>query len=268
MKYTYWSCSKFADWLRGTPKISAGTEKEWKTWEKTARAKKVRYWLAEEGLDLLQNIVCSPVYLINNVRHYLENRWISKTHALTSNLNRGKYYEFDTRLLHALFDEIVNFVEIEQAQHAVAQEEEPSKYQALGYPKTRYLRKWRCPEAGLAYLEWAAQLKYDQDFTNREDPKFGQPTSQALAAKQTIMLYKWWKEIRPKRPDPMAASGWNEYSEKRRNASEDDDILSISSNDNEASKILENCRKIEQEQEDEDTEMLICLIKLRSHLWT
>jgi hypothetical protein len=81
------------------------------------------------------------------------------------------------------------------------------------------------------------------------------------------MLYKWWKEERPKRPDPIAASGWSEYFDKRC-ASQDEDIPLTSSNDKEASKILEICRKMEQEQEDEDTEMLICLIKLRSHLWT
>jgi hypothetical protein len=265
MIHNYWSCSKFADWLRGTPKIPAGTAEEWKSWRKAAKAKKVRYWLAEEGLDFLQDLIYSPINFINYLRHYLDNRWISKTHALTSNLKRGKYYDLDTRLLHALFDELVNFVEIEQAWLSMVCADESSKYQIPWYHKLK-LSNWRCPEAGLDYLEWAAQLKYDQDSTNREDPKFGEPTSQAIAAKQTIMLYKWWKEERPKRPDPMAASGWNEHFEKRRNASQDDDF-SLSSDDNEASKILEICRKMEQEQEDEDTEMLVRLVKLRSHLW-
>lgn len=48
MKYEYWSCSKFADCLRGTPKIHSGTAEEWNGWEKTAKVKKERYWLAEE----------------------------------------------------------------------------------------------------------------------------------------------------------------------------------------------------------------------------
>jgi hypothetical protein len=39
--------------------------------------------------------------------------------------------------------------------------------------------------------------------------------------------------------------------------------------DRERSKIiLQACHKMEQEQEDEDTEMLIRLIKIRSSLWT
>ena len=32
----YWTCSKFADWLRGTPKLGAATAEEWRDWHKTA----------------------------------------------------------------------------------------------------------------------------------------------------------------------------------------------------------------------------------------
>lgn len=59
MKYEYWSCSKFADWLRGTPKINLGTSEEWNAWRKTAKEKKVRYWLTEEGLDFLKDLFSS-----------------------------------------------------------------------------------------------------------------------------------------------------------------------------------------------------------------
>lgn len=39
MRRDYWSCTKFADWLRGTPKLKAGTVEEWNAWEKVARTK-------------------------------------------------------------------------------------------------------------------------------------------------------------------------------------------------------------------------------------
>lgn len=115
MRANYWSSTKFADWLRGTPKIQSGTAKEWNAWEKGAKAMKVRYWLAEEGLDYLQDFVNWPLDRLRDIRHYIDNRWISKTHALTSTLKRGQWYELDTRLLHSVFDELVDFVEIEQA---------------------------------------------------------------------------------------------------------------------------------------------------------
>lgn len=276
MKYNYWSCSKFADWLRSMPKLRAGTAKEWDIWHKAAKAKKMRYWLAEDGLDFFQNLVRSPLDFINNTRHYLDNRYFSKTHALTSNLKRGQWYDLDTRLLHALFDELVNFVEVEQAWHyVVCAEDEYKKYRIPWYRKIFHLGLWRNPEAGLAYLKWAAELTHNEDWADREDPSFDQPTSQALAAQQTIMLYKWWKEQRPKRPDPMEASGWADYYEKKRQAAEAQDVdfswISWDTDETDkehSSKILEICHKMEQEHDDEDTEMLIRLIKIRKSLWT
>lgn len=55
MRSRYFSCSKFADWLRGTPKLSCGTSEEWRDWEISAKqSRPIRYWLAEEGLDYIQ----------------------------------------------------------------------------------------------------------------------------------------------------------------------------------------------------------------------
>lgn len=273
MKSNYWSCSKLADWLRGTPKPLAGSPKEWNAWGKTAKAKKIRYLLAEDGLDFLQNLVHWPLDLINNTRHYFDNRWVSKTHALTSNLKPGKWHEFDTRILHALFDELVNFVEIEQAGSFVLDSEEQHRNHAVPwYRKIPFLRESHSPQAGLAHLEWAAGLKNDGDWVDKKDPNFGQSTPQALAAQETIVLYKWWKVGRPKRPDPMEASGWSAFCEENRRAHADDFFwigCDINEADSERSrKISEISHRMEQEQEDEDTEMLIRLIKIRGSLWT
>ena len=221
MKSTYWSCSKFADWLRGTPKLPAGTSKEWSDWKKAAKEKTVRYWLAEEGLDYLQNLVCWPAHRISDMRLYINNRWITKSHALTSNLKRGQWQDFDERLLHSVFDELVNFVEIEQAWMQVAfSDEDRKKYRAPWYRTIFRMRLWRCPEAGLAYLNWAAGLKHDEDWIDKNDPAYGQSTFQALAAQETCALYNWWKNERPNRPDPHDASGWSSYCEERRKEAE------------------------------------------------
>lgn len=244
MTRNYWSCSAFADWLRGKPKPSAGTAQEWKAWKKTAKIKKMRYWLAEDGLDYLQNFIHSPLDLIKNIRCYARNRLISKTHALTSNLKRGQWYDFDTRVLHALFDELVHFVEVEQV--------------------------WNPSETGLAHLERAASFKNNEDWVDKNDSSFGKPTHQALAAQETIVLYKWWKEARPKRPDPMDASGWSGYCDARRQTatSQEDPFWIDKAGGEDAQKLVELCHQMEQEQEEEDTEMLIRLIKIRGSLWT
>lgn len=276
MKSTYWSCSKFADWIRGTPKLNAGTSEEWITWEKIAKEKPIRYWLAEKGLDYLQNFIFWPANRFRNMIFYINNRWITKSHALTSNLKRGEWQDFDERLLHAVFDELVNFVEIEQAwMHVVCSDEERKKYKTPWYRTFFRIRLWRCPEAGLAYLEWAAELKKDENWIDKNDPEYGKPTFQALVAQETLALYNWWKNERPNRPDPMNASGLSNYYEERRKEAElrgEDPWLGMFNSDKTRDVRSDNlstiCHKMEEEQDEEDTHMLIRLVKIRHGLWT
>jgi hypothetical protein len=275
MVSNYWSCSKCADWIRGTPKPQAGTAKQWSSWKKSAKKKPFRYWLAEEGLDCVQNFLNWPKARLNDLRHYCDNRWIYKTHALTSRLSPGQWHEFDTRLLHSAFDSFADFVEIEQAwHHLVWSDQAYKKYRRRWYCNIFRIRQWRSPEAGLEYLNWAASLKHDEDWVDKNDPDFGKPTHQALAATETIALYKWWKEVRPERLDPHDASGWSDYCKERRKKGqeEDDDIwLDIEDETDEekarADEIFAICNKIECAQDEEDTEMLIRLVKLRKSLW-
>ena len=276
MASDYWSCSKFADWIRGTPILRSGTAKEWNAWRKSAKKKRFRYWLAEEGLDSIQNFLNWPKNRLNGLRHYCDNRWISKTHALTSRLKLGQWHEFETRMLHSAFDSLIDFVEIEQAWfHLFWSDEANKKYRKPWYRAIFCIHRRRSPEAGLEYLKWAASLRHDEDWVNKSDPDFGKPTHQALAAIETMVLYHWWKEIRPKRPEPMEASGWSDYCDQRRknNPTQDDDLWLDIENETdeekaEANEILAICRKLEKEQDEEDTEMLIRLVKLRKSLWT
>ena len=102
------------------------------------------------------------------------------------------------RLLHSLFDELVNFVEIEQAQRHVSSADEKCKGDTRPwYDKFLHIGRWRNPEAGLAYLAWSSGLRYDEDWVDKDDPDFGKPTLQALAAPEITLLHKWWKEERP-----------------------------------------------------------------------
>src|SRR3990167_8363588 len=273
-KTRYWSCSKFADFLRGTPNLSSGTSEEWDAWEKKAKTKKIRYWLAEEGLDYLQNFICWPINRLNDVRSYIQNRWFIKSHALNSKLKRGEWHDFDTRLLHSIFDELINFVEIELAWMCVVfSEEEQKKYRTPWYRTIFRIGLWRNSEAGIAYLKWASKLKTDEDWIDKNDPNYGQPTQQALAAQETFKLYKWWKEERPKRLDPSELSGWSKYCEERHHAAKTqennlDSFITNKADDERSRELLNTYYKIEQAYAEEDTNMLIRLIKIRQSLWT
>lgn len=278
----YWSCSKFADWLRGTAKPGAATSEGWRAWRKTARNKSgFRYWLAEEGLDTVQNILYYPSDVLNSIRYYWANRWMFRTNSLTAhpeNIKPGQWCDVGNRFLPCLFNELVDFVEVETAAHRVAWNgEDRDKYPKFSRLKF-YFNKWRCPEAGLDHLQWAAELT-NSDYVDENDPEYGKPTHQALAAREILALYDWWKNVYPTRPSPMDVSGWSELCNKRRErirAEEDldDDEAVFDVNDRSPEEkgatrlALDKMREIEEQYEAEDTEMLIRLIKVRNSLWT
>ncbi len=253
---TCWSCTKFADWIRGNKKPEYGTSAQWKDWTKNQKDNNAfRYWLAEEFLDKVQDIVYYPFDKLYNIKYWIINRFVTKTHALTSNLKRGEYWEYDTRILHCLFDELVNFVEIEKAWLNVAwQDENRKKYKSPGWAVGWFrTRTWRCPEAGIDYLTWEAT-----------DPELV-GSSQSENAKIILELYNWWKHDRPKRPDIYETTGWSVYCESKHG-----DYLSYNDDGEEqnVSKMIEENYRLEDEYNKEDEEMLIKLIKVRLSLWT
>ena len=278
MRSHYWSCSKFADRIRGTAKLSAGTSEEWDEWTTRAQMKhNFRYWLAEEGLDYLQTIVYYIPDKLNDVRYYINNRFVSRSHSLTAHardIRPGNWSDVGNRFLPCMFNELVDFVEIEQAWHHCMWSDEAKTQFNVPWYRSGWLRwrTWRCPEAGLAYLTWASGLVIDKDMGAEPGEKgYGEPTYQATAAKEIIALYTWWTETYRNRPDPYEASGWTAACEANRIANggrlsfstEKDPVLKKASD--KAHKLLQ---KIEAAYEKEDEEMMIRLIKIRQSLWT
>ena len=278
MRSHYWTCSKFADWIRGTAKLSAGTSEEWDAWTTRAQMKhNFRYWLAEEGLDYLQTIVYYIPDKLNDVRYYINNRFVSRSHSLTAHardIRPGSWSDVGNRFLPCMFNELVDFVEIEQAwHHCMWSDDAKTKFDVPWY-RSGWLRwrTWRCPQAGLAYLTWASGLVIDKDMgAEPGSDGYGEPTYQATAAKEIIALYTWWTETYRNRPDPYEASGWTAVCEASRAANggrlhfgtEKDPVLKKASD--KAHKLLQ---KIEKAYEAEDEAMMIRLIKIRQSLWT
>jgi hypothetical protein len=276
MRSHYWTIGKFADWLRGTPKLKCGTSEEWNDWEDHAKAAHpVRWWIAEEGLDHLQKFVYYIPDKLNDVRYYINNRWVSRSHSLTAHprdIKPGSWSDVGNRFLPCLFNELVDFVEIEQAwHHCIWSDEAKTKFDVPWYRKgwLRW-RTWRCPEAGMEYLRWAETLT-NEEFLEESEKHLAEPTYQAKAAKEIIELYTWWTVTYRNRPDPYDASGWTAACEASRIANggrlsfsgDKDPVLKKASD--KAHKLLQ---KIEKAYEKEDEEMMIRLIKVRQSLWT
>ena len=277
----YWTCSKFADWLRGTPHGGAKTAEGWDEWHKAAKAKSAwRYWLADEGLESVEKFIKFIPNKLHSIKYYINNRWVTRTHALTANprdIKPGTWCDVGNRFLPCLFNELQDFVEVELAwwHIAWADKDEKNKYKspfwATGWWRWR---TWRCPQAGLDNLEWQRKLVFDDQWTSKDDPKFGKPTPQAETAQEILDLYKWWTEVYPNRPDPMDASGWSAYCNACREENGGDSFKSILRQPKDpklkkmGDKALKLCHKIEQQYEKEDEQMMIRLIKVRNGLWT
>jgi len=274
----YWSCSPFADWIRGTKKLDMGTAEEWDNWTTTAQMKhNFRYWLAEEALGHIQDFVTWPIRKIYDIKYYINNRWVSRTHSLTAHprdIKPGQWQDVGNRFLPCLFNELVDFVEVETAWSHIAwgDKETRAKYDPPFYASGWFRwRTWRSPQAGLDHLDWAMTL------TNAEwleEDKKGEavPTGQATSAKEIKELYLWWTTVYPNRPDPHDASGWSDYCEASRLAN--GGKLSWSGSDKSpelkkmSDKSIKLLQKIEAAYEKEDEEMLIRLIRIRQSLWT
>jgi hypothetical protein len=275
----YWSCSKFADWIRGTNKLSAGTSEEWDEWTTQAQMKhNFRYWLAEEALGHIQDFVTWPARKLNDVRYYINNRWVSRSHSLTAHprdIKPGNWCDVGNRFLPCLFNELVDFVEIEQAwHHCIWSDEAKTKFETPWWRKgwLRW-RTWRCPEAGMEYLTWASGLVVDKDMGAEPGSKgYGEPTYQAKSAKEIIELYTWWTVTYRNRPDPYDASGWSAHCEAMRVKYPGSFFSSLNSKDLEDRKASDKAhkllQKIEADYEKEDEQMMIRLIKIRQSLWT
>ena len=277
MRSNYWSCSKFSDWLRGTPKLKCGTSEEWDAWyASSAKAHPIRYWIAEEGLDHIQKFVYYIPDRLNDIRYYINNRWITRSHALTAHprdIAPGTWRDVGNRFLPCLFNELVDFVEIEQAwHHCIWSDDAKTKFNVPWYRKGWLrLRTWRCPEAGMEYLRWAETLT-NEEFLEEGEKHKAEPTYQAKAAKEIIELYTWWTTTYRNRPDPMDASGWSAHCDAMRVKYPGSMFSSLNSKDpadrkasDKAHKLL---TKIEKAYEKEDEEMMIRLIKIRESLWT
>ena len=275
----YWSCTPFADWIRGTTKLKMGTSEEWHEWE--TRAKRdypVRWWIAEEGLSHIQDFVTWPVRKIYDVKYYINNRWVTRTHALTAHprdIKPGDWCDVGNRFLPCLFNELVDFVEVESAWSHIAwgSAEDRAKYDppfwASGWWRWR---TWRSPQAGLDHLDWAMTLTMDTDWGVEEtDPNYGKPTGQAERAKEIKELYTWWTVTYPNRPDPHEASGWSTYCDRLREE-RGDHWFGMQSKTPETEdmgkRALKLCTEIEEAYDKEDEEMMIRLIKARDSLWT
>lgn len=196
--------------------------------------------------DIIRKFWHDPIYAI-------KYRTSHKYNILHTGLEPG-CYDLDHRILHGVFNELVNFVECEKAYMNVIWSDNPD------FHKRGLFKKFRSPEMGVQYLQWEIDLEGDEN------------KSQSESAKEILALYKWWKEVYLNRPDPLDASGWLAYCHNRHEQGYDifkDFFNNRTEEQKEESRIaLQSFREMEEAYAKEEEEMLIRLIKIRKNLWT
>ena len=231
------------------------TLSEWGEFKRREKnASPLIYWLLEERLPRMQRIVNWPRDFLGSIGAYCHRRWIEQPHLLRTGIKPGKWVALSSRLLSANMNALVDYVEIEMAKEWVAIDRAHGKrsYQT----RSRWWRSFRCPEAGLAYLAW--EITLDQSESDPPMPR------QAHRAREILAIYRWWKEVRPQRPDPMEASGLGTLYEAAFQSNQD--VTSSMWCPPELEIANEKYRELCAAHANEDEAMLIRLMKIRAQL--
>lgn len=275
MRASYWSNSKLSRWIRQAfrmpVKPTAATMEEWDTWRDVSKKyNKVVYWVAEDGLDLIQDILNYPKDKLNDFACWVHNRFISKTHIIRTGLEKGMFHETEEKIIHGIFSELVDFVEIQKA--VMSSWSHPEKRTIARKFLPYFIYKFvpfRSQQLGVDYLLWEITLKKDEDWCSKDDPAFGQPTEQAKTAQRILDAYVWWKFIRPMREDPHDASGYTSYLKGIEEKYGSWFPVNESKEDKEVGRITcEKAFEIEKQYDDEDEFYLKEVIEIRKSLWT
>lgn len=252
------------------PKV--GTAEEWTSIHKKEKEKPicdfcvnvVPRWFARKGRQ------------ISDIKYWFLYRFSNKhKYQLIDTGLKPNYHEIDTRMLHGMFNLLKNFCEDEMPFHDWCWQEASKEIDAEREGKSYKRRKFvKGKEAALESFAWQKKLVYTEDEIWNDDQKhlIGTPTGQAIAAAEIEQLYLWWVETRPNRVDPFEAYD-DPYFDARLEKTKTDGALSLFCKGTEEEEAVrreryENIDELEKQYNEEDTEMLIRLIKIRKSLWT
>ena len=140
-----------------------------------------------ENLEYVYNRIR---FKIKDSKYYLLNRFWYKSHLVDTKLPKGAFHEFHNKVLHATFNELVDFVEIEKA-HWYLWCEPDHQLSTINKFKRWAGFRVRSPELGIRALEEERNLVNEMPGT--------QSAHQAKIATEILELYDWWVNVRPGR---------------------------------------------------------------------
>ena len=183
------------------------------------------------------------LHIVDWIKVYVFRR--EKNAIRIESLGINEYADKDWLMLHVAFQLLVDYVEGELAWlHAITLGKARMRWHWFKIPKAK--------EWGLAHLDWEIQQGDDSP-------------SQSEAAKEIMILYLWWKDVRPTRPDLWDLVPHRPW---KTEPTEDGTHRIIFPNEEEYKTASAHAALQDEMNEEKDTEMLCRLMKVRRALWT
>lgn len=271
-------------------------DRHYRKYKKLTLKGKVRLGIEKVSDFVKYNIIWPVKRPVDKFLDFIRYRTWDKYHIVKTELE-PHYWDKDHILLYSNFAILADFVEDECAFMELCWHKEKRKrlvhklYFLVPRPFDQFFR-FRDRQAGLDFINWHADRVMDAEERKNlglesEEEYKNHVESYSAPWKEIRSLYLWWRDTYPNRRDPMDLSGWSEWCNRKRERDGDifpsvpcawdkDGIPTMyeivdNNTDWEAKeqrRILDECHRIEREQDDEDTEMLTRLIKVRHTLWT
>jgi len=234
----------------------AASMEEWDVWNNNAMKSKFKWFIVD---TVPTWFAVTFQYRYEHFISKLKSKYIRKHNLIKiTTLEDDEWYDTNTRLMHGMFQLLVDFVELEKAHMQVIFGEENAP---------RYMRKanYRNGIMGLKYLDWEITL-------GKEGGK-----DQSKNAKIVRDLYIWWTGVRPQREDLMDVKGsmgvsTNEFYDSDTSKDSMGVFADFGRKKDNEPDLYKDVNKAYEDAEKkynkEDEQMLIKLVKIRKSLWT
>ena len=245
---------KLKSWIRGTTYPNSAEWGEWENIYDAARKKHpIRYWLAEDLWDWCENVVSWPLRKYRDTKSYLSNRFETKTHVLQLDSNRdwvkkGKWIEYDTRLLYGVMDSFVIWLREEWYPH----------HFHIDFDESQMTEKEKF------------SLMFDECIKMYQEEGFPEDSEEGWihAYKEMKEIYLWWVDF-----DEEAwyeESPWYKHCEQMRQKYGSIMVPSRKKTEEEieqGKEALKENDRLEKENKEKITEMLCRLMRVRGGMW-
>ena len=249
--------------------------------------------------DKYDGVISSPIddYILRplgRVKWWILYRTTHRYHVVKPDTIEPGYHDGTTLMLPVMMQLVADYVEIELASMEMCWEDKFDNSHWDWKKKLQYFIRYKIPVFRRIVgpiRDRVLGLRYNEFYETYEDENLGEEwcKSRQEEAKTIREIYEWWRDVYPNRPDPMDASGWSEWCDRKRKDGSGDlldrsvpcawneygeptlyEIMKESDPEKKAEekRILQKTWEIEEQYAKEEDEMMKKVISIHRRLWT